>query len=87
MLLALDGLIPELGAEDRLHWKPLSLAEWQVGEFVFLGLQDAQPVFAPVPPTGDIAPAYSQPSIWEIIARLAPELDQLHAEMSAALGL
>jgi len=44
-LLALDGLDPVLDEEGRLAWAPLDAGE---GEFLFLGLEDGMPRFAPL---------------------------------------
>ena len=70
-VLMLDVLSPELDTDDRLAWASLDAADER--ELVFLGLRAEQPLFAPVPPTGDIQPAYAQPSIWQAIARLSAD--------------
>ena len=69
LLLALDGLAPDLDAEDALVWTRLSQVE-DDGELVFLGLRDGAPAFAEVPREGDNLPAYAHRKSWAAISRL-----------------
>ena len=70
LLLALDGLVPQLDEEDRLRWRPI--AEAAAGaELVFLGLQNGRAAFAEVPQQGDADPAFTRRETWGAIARLS----------------
>ena len=69
--LSLDGLVPEVTADDGLVWKPLRDAA--DAELVFLGLRGGAPAFARVPETGDELPAYARRDTWSIIARLGAQ--------------
>jgi NAD+ diphosphatase len=70
-LLRLDGLMPRLDEDDALQWGALD--EAGNCELVFLGLLDERAVFAPVPASGDSAPAYAIREIWPLLTRLSPE--------------
>ncbi|GAA0275542.1 NAD(+) diphosphatase [Alteraurantiacibacter aestuarii] len=70
LLLALDGLAPELDADDRLVWTGFGqLAD--DADVVFLGLKDGAPAFAAVPNEGDDLPAYAHRKSWAAISRLS----------------
>jgi NAD+ diphosphatase len=68
LLLRLDGLVPEIGAEGRLAWAPLDGAA--DAELVFLGLLDGRAAFAAVPPGGDPDPAFTRQQTWSAMAQL-----------------
>ena len=70
LLLLMDGLAPELDANDRLRWTRLAAAGVE-GETVFLGLLGGRPAFAAVPALGDNLPAYEQRKSWAAISRLS----------------
>ncbi|HYD24439.1 MAG TPA: NAD(+) diphosphatase [Croceibacterium sp.] len=70
VVLELDGLIPELGEDRRLAWRPLAAADADA-ELVFLGLlPDARAAFAAVPGEGNADPAYTQRQIWTLLGLL-----------------
>jgi NAD+ diphosphatase len=58
-LLRLEGLVPQLGEDERLQWGQLGDAP-EGAEVVFLGLLDGEPLFAAVPTEGDPDPAYTR---------------------------
>jgi NAD+ diphosphatase len=68
LLLRLDGLVPEIGAEGRLARAPLDGAA--DAELVFLGLLDGRAAFAAVPPGGDPDPAFTRQQTWNAMAQL-----------------
>lgn len=72
ILLDLDGLTPQLDADDSLAWKPISEAPADA-ELVFLGLLDERAAFAAVPVLGDSGPAPFQSATWSAIARMGAE--------------
>ncbi len=72
LVLALDGLSPEVDADDRLVWRAPD-ADFAGRERVFLGLRDGAPLFALVPEMGDDRPAYLQRPNWELMARLSSD--------------
>ncbi len=67
LMLALDGLAPELDDEDRLTWRGVDTDV----ETVFLGLRDGAPLFAAVPAEGDNELAYARRKSWAAISRLS----------------
>lgn len=69
-LLRLDGLDPVISPEGRLEWGSLAEAGADT-EFVFLGLRDERPCFAPVPQAGSVAPA--NPRLWQAMATLGED--------------
>jgi len=69
LLLALEGLVPQLDGEDGLRWRPIAEAP-DGGELVFLGLKDGRAAFAAVPQEGDPDPAFTRRETWSAIARL-----------------
>ena len=72
ILLDLDGLVPQLDADDALAWKPIADAPKEA-ELVFLGLLDGRGAFAPIPKLGDGGPAPFQSETWSAIARMGAE--------------
>ena len=69
-LLALDGLSPQLDDAHALMWTDCSgLTDER--EAVFLGLDNGAPLFAAVPPAGDIRPAYIQRFNWAAVALMS----------------
>lgn len=70
VLLALDGLAPEMDENDRLIWSGFGQVE-DDAELVFLGLLDGAPAFAAVPAEGDNLPAYAHRKSWLAISRLS----------------
>lgn len=69
-LLRLDGLVPLLDDRDRLQWDPLP---GPAAETVFLGLVDGEALFAAVPESGDLAPAYASREVGPLLGRMTPE--------------
>lgn len=73
-LLAMDGLAPRMDKQYQLEWLSCDTLTPE-DETVFIGLQDGAPLFARVPASGDIRPAYEQRASWMALARLSgPDL-------------
>ncbi|MEP2736882.1 MAG: NAD(+) diphosphatase [Erythrobacter sp.] len=71
-VLALDGLLPQMGDDGGLVWGTLADVP-QEAELVFLGMKDEKAHFAAVPAGGDTGPAYAMPRAWAAIQQLSPE--------------
>ena len=71
-LLAMDGLMPQMGGDGRLVWTTLADAPADA-ELLFLGLDDGKACFAAVPPEGDARPRMANPQLWALMANLPPD--------------
>lgn len=74
LLLALDGLAPDLDENGRLRWLPLSAAPADA-ELVFLGLlrRNGRPAFAALPAAGRAAAAGSIAARFNAMATLSAD--------------
>ncbi|RYD47293.1 MAG: NUDIX domain-containing protein, partial [Sphingomonadales bacterium] len=75
-LLVLNGLDPELGADDRLVWTNLAAAE---GELLFLGFDEGRPRFASALPDGVRAPLGRPMALFAVLDRFHREDAALYA--------
>jgi NAD+ diphosphatase len=75
-LLVLNGLDPELGADDRLVWTSLAAAQ---GELLFLGFDRGAPRFASALPAGEPAPVGRPMALFAILDRFRREDAALYA--------
>ncbi|MEP3760520.1 MAG: NAD(+) diphosphatase [Marinomonas sp.] len=71
-VLALDGLLPQMGDDGGLVWGTLADVD-EGAELVFLGMMDDKAHFAAVPDEGATGPAYAMPRAWQAIQQLWPE--------------
>ncbi len=76
-VLALDGLLPQMGDDGGLVWGTLADVP-QEAELVFLGMMavdggEPKAHFAAVPGDGSTGPAYAMPRAWQAIQQLSPE--------------
>ena len=75
-LLVLNGLDPELDADDRLVWTNLAAA---TGELLFLGFDEGRPRFASTLPEGMRPPATRSMALFAMLDRFRPEDAALYA--------